>query len=245
MACLFSPSLLPTQKGGKFSNWEGGIRVSAVISGGFLPPARRGKIESGLISHWDMYATYCALMDVDPADDKAAKAGLPPIDSFNMWPLISGANATSPRSAHIIGAPSNTTSQGEGPAAARMNVTVQGIIVLPYKLLIGPLLWSAWTGQVHPNASGAGDLAALQHCGDPAGTMFPQGPGCLYDIVSDPGEHVNLATQPAHAATKAALRALIAEAQAGVFNPRRGTSNSTLLCAAAGAARGFLTPFLP
>ena len=30
-------------RGGYFSNWEGGVRTAALVSGGFLPPARRGK----------------------------------------------------------------------------------------------------------------------------------------------------------------------------------------------------------
>ena len=29
--------------GGKFSNWEGGIRAVALVAGGFLPPERRGQ----------------------------------------------------------------------------------------------------------------------------------------------------------------------------------------------------------
>ena len=41
------------QRGGKFSNFEGGIRVSAFVSGGGLPALRRGKTESALITGWD------------------------------------------------------------------------------------------------------------------------------------------------------------------------------------------------
>jgi arylsulfatase I/J len=29
-------------RGGKMSNWEGGIRANAYVSGGFLPPGQRG-----------------------------------------------------------------------------------------------------------------------------------------------------------------------------------------------------------
>ena len=97
---------------------------------------------------------------------------------------------------------------------------------------------------------------------DPDGTMFPMGHGCLFNVIDDPAELRNLAAEPAHAATVARLRALIAAEQvlfsiqynsrpplasphpaslplrarhfqATVFNPRRGTANQTLLCNAA------------
>jgi len=48
-------------RGGKFSNWEGGIRVNAFITGGVLPSARRGQKETSLISVADWYRTYCEL----------------------------------------------------------------------------------------------------------------------------------------------------------------------------------------
>ena len=43
------------------------------------------------------YTTFCGLAGVDPTDERAAAAGLPPVDGHDLWPLISGANATSPR----------------------------------------------------------------------------------------------------------------------------------------------------
>ena len=43
--------------GGKFSNWEGGIRVNAFVSGGALPLARRGQKEESYVTAWDWYVT--------------------------------------------------------------------------------------------------------------------------------------------------------------------------------------------
>merc|ERR1711871_1865556 len=40
-------------KGGKFSNWEGGIRVNSFVSGGKLPPTRQGGTEDAYIASWD------------------------------------------------------------------------------------------------------------------------------------------------------------------------------------------------
>ena len=36
-------------RGGKYSPWEGGVRVAAFVSGGALPPAVRGTRQQGLI----------------------------------------------------------------------------------------------------------------------------------------------------------------------------------------------------
>ena len=47
--------------GGKYNNWEGGIRLNAFLSGGFLPKASRGTQHHGLVAGWDWYATWCAL----------------------------------------------------------------------------------------------------------------------------------------------------------------------------------------
>eukprot|EP01051_Picozoa_sp_SAG22_P011873 SAG22_NODE_1181_length_5234_cov_12.279455_9_plen_64_part_00 len=48
-------------KGGKFSDWEGGIRVNAFASGGLLPAAVRGTVVTGLAAGWDWYATWAGL----------------------------------------------------------------------------------------------------------------------------------------------------------------------------------------
>jgi arylsulfatase B len=235
-------------RGGKFSNWEGGIRVNGFVGGGAVPPAARGTTYPGLMTLWDWYATFAALAGVDDIyDARAAAAGLPQPDSYNQWPAITGANTTSPRPRYYVGSPSNTTGGGEGPTALTQGVTVQGIVELPYKLLIGPLIMNVWTGPVYPNTTGpAPDYNAEFRCGDPDGTMFPQGPGCLFDVVADPSEYTDLASNPAYKDVVTRLRAEIAAAQATVFNPHRGTQNFTRPCAQAfGPYGGFIGPFLP
>jgi arylsulfatase I/J len=89
-------------RGGKFSQWEGGIRSASFVSGGYLPETRYGMIEHGIIHISDWYSTFSAMIGVDPFDTKAEKAGLPPIDGYNMWPMISGKNLTSPRTEIVI-----------------------------------------------------------------------------------------------------------------------------------------------
>lgn len=41
-------------KGGKASNYQGGVRVNSFVAGGFVPSAQRGKKLEGLVGIWDV-----------------------------------------------------------------------------------------------------------------------------------------------------------------------------------------------
>lgn len=85
-------------RGGKYSNWEGGIRANAFMSGGFLPEVVRGTRQDGVMHIADWYRTLSeGIAGVDPTDVWAAESDLPPIDSLNMWPMLSGETNLSPR----------------------------------------------------------------------------------------------------------------------------------------------------
>ena len=80
-------------RGSKVSDFEGGVRAVAMLSGGYLPANVRGSRHTGYIHVADWYGTLSKLVGVDPADDVP---GLPPVDSNNFWPsiLIPNANST-------------------------------------------------------------------------------------------------------------------------------------------------------
>lgn len=42
-------------RGGKGSNWEGGVRVPGFVAGGVVPPAMRGKTLDGLVHICDWF----------------------------------------------------------------------------------------------------------------------------------------------------------------------------------------------
>ena len=85
------------------SNWQGGIRVNAYAAGGLLPAAVRGTKSEGLFAGCDIYTTFCAIAGVDPTDERAAAAGLPPVDGVNQWPFLSGATTVAPRTEIAVG----------------------------------------------------------------------------------------------------------------------------------------------
>jgi arylsulfatase I/J len=108
------------------SNWDGGIRGNAFVSGGFLPPAVRGTKFEGLVAVWDWYSTFCAVVrqtihfqdlsswavkstirlclqaGVSAIDRRAAAASLPPIDSLSMVDVLLG-TGPSPRTSLPLG----------------------------------------------------------------------------------------------------------------------------------------------
>ena len=201
-------------KGGKVSDWQGGIRVNGFVSGGYLPEKMRGQKTDGYIHIADWYATFCYLAGVDPTDERAAEAKLPPIDSLNMWPMISGQNSTSPRV--DIPASNSTLISGD------------------YKILQGVVAQAGWTGPQYPNLTNpSGGIKVLEKCG--------QG-GCLYNIKEDPEERVNLATKMPDVLKE--MQEKLAKYQATSFNPKRGKESPLFCETVMNKYKGFMGPFI-
>ena len=201
-------------KGGKVTDWQGGVRVNAFVSGGYLPEKMRGQKTDGYIHLADWYGTFCAIAGVDPTDEKAAKAKLPPVDSYNMWPLISGETDTSPRTDVPIS-----------------NVT---LISGDYKILLGNINQAGWTGPQYPNQTNPnGGISAVEHCGDD---------GCLYNIKDDPEERKNIATKEPEILKD--MQDKLKKYQATYFNPDRGPVSPDACKMALDTYGGFWGPFV-
>jgi arylsulfatase A-like enzyme len=156
-------------RGGKYANWNGGISTPALVAGGYVPASARGTVRAdGLVHIADWYATFLGLANVtDTADHRAAASGLPPVDSVDVWPFITGANATSPR--------------------VEVPVSQGALVQWPYKLLRGLQWWSGYGGEIYPNStSAAQDANSYVDCGTP---------GCLYDLRTDWNEREDVAGQ--------------------------------------------------
>lgn len=220
--------------------FEGGIRVNAFASGGFLPQNVRGTKLQGtiavadwfvgkllsvpitfdvvlvwvcvtiflkfLLSLFARYGTFCGLANVDPTDSWAAQSDLPPIDSVDVWPMLSGTNLTSPRDniGILYGA--------KGPLVMgfvqnykrkifllRWNLTV---ILLKFctfasdkrdwKYVAGgvKMIESGYGGEQYPNTSSAQENRYVdgEHIVCPAD-------GCLFNVVLDPSEENEISSQ--------------------------------------------------
>ena len=145
--------------------FEGGVRALAFASGGLIPENMRGKSTDGFIHISDWYATFCKLAGVDPGDSGEGKF---PVDSLDVWPIITGSTTKSPHDSIILGYDYDNTG---------------AIISGYYKLIVGPqgkacdnLMWSPLDYPCH-------DGPKRDNCN----------PNCLYDIINDPTEKNNLA----------------------------------------------------
>lgn len=135
-------------RGGKYSKFEGGIRVAAFVSGGYIPVRLRGTSNDGMVHIADWYATLCGLAGVDPTDHLAASSGLPPIDSLDVWPFLVGATSASPRDT--------------------VPVTAGCLVQGDWKLIVEQSLPDFWQGPVYPNSSSSD--RSSDHCAD--GCLF-------------------------------------------------------------------------
>eukprot|EP00051_Salpingoeca_urceolata_P006975 m.92254 g.92254 ORF g.92254 m.92254 type:complete len:519 (-) comp15063_c0_seq2:211-1767(-) len=168
-------------RGGKHTAWDGGHRVIAFVSGGLVPQHQRGTKLEGYIHIADWYATFAHLAGFDPTDNAP---GMPGVDGINQWHYLTGSVADSPRT--------------EVPLASFMSDHAKGIkseygsaalIVGDYKLIRFPQQYCFWQGPVYPNAT-------TDHKHD-IPCDVPES-GWLFNIKTDPGEHHNLASDPAH-----------------------------------------------
>lgn len=142
-------------RGGKYTSWEGGIRATAFVSGGLLPKSMRGKNISAPIHICDWYATFANLAGIDPTDNHT---GVPPIDSLDQWPVVTGKSKL-PIRTEIYPLP---------------GVLIQG----NWKIIVGKSEGNsaAWSGPLFPKVPAVGPKS------------IDCSAGCLYDVVIDPSE---------------------------------------------------------
>eukprot|EP01084_Bolivina_argentea_P042854 78991_1 len=185
-------------RGGKYSNFQGGVNVIAMISGGFLPENRRGETLNGTIHIADIYSTICSIVNIDPFDDRAAKAGLPAIDSINQWPhILNQTNGISPRNEFIL------SSDNAG-----------GLIQGDYKIIFGTQHPAFWTTLDYPNGT-IGQPQSI-YCGN-----ITNG-GCFFNINLDPSEHYDIINKSENNALVESMRERFMELQKTQFQPDFG-----------------------
>lgn len=187
-------------RGSKRSNFEGGVRSCACVSGGVVPLHVRGTRADGMIAAWDWYATFAYLAGVDPTDHVAATAGLPAIDSLNVWPYLAKESlaSESPRTVTYMGNHKikwNILQDTQG--ATLIGGMLMAVDDKLYKLILGgfrgdhePCAKYNLPENRAPGEPGKSKESCALHLAE-CGTTPEK--GCLFEVKSDPGERINLA----------------------------------------------------
>jgi len=196
-------------RGYKRTAWEGGIRVPAFVTGGFLPQAVRGTTQDGLMHLHDLYATFAAFAGVTdlqeaPGDDMF------PMEGYDLSPLLLGTQADSPRTCIFVGNTPCGSENFDDCDDVGADGTIQAVIQLNtssgalLKLMVGVTMAGV------PASDRLAAQANTEHfsCG------FTPDTGCLYDLNNDPGETTSIA-----AAWPTTFNMLLSEARAGVVYP--------------------------
>jgi len=212
-------------KGGKFSDWEGGVRVNAFAAGGAIPAARRGTKLEDFIHMADWYATFSRLAGVDPADARAAAAGLPPVDGVDQGALLLG------------GAAPGTGRRSE------IHLSARALLSGRWKFIAGGM---TAVEMGHDPHAPLGDRWVPFSDYLPGYDIPPEvlrnltdcHKGCLYDIFADPFEANEVAMEQPEVLAR--LKARLAELNKQVFLPDRGVADP------AGCTRwnGFYGPWI-
>ena len=193
-------------RGSKGSDFEGGVRVTAFLAGGWLSKTRRstkitgttgttdntdstgstgstGRTKiTGLFHIADWWATLSAMAGAPMEDAKAAAHNLPSVDSLDMSAMIIGTNATSPRLELVLSHAKSDQESGKVGGSGFIAM-IQGT---KYKLVRGNQGNGAFPAPRMPNASSSAVAVA---CGD----------GCLFNLDADPNEHIDLALVSSYA----------------------------------------------
>lgn len=147
-------------RGGKYSDFSGGVLVTGFVGGGYVPPSVRGTTTNASMHVADWLATYSGLAGITPTDPLAAAAGLPGYDSLDLWPFLSGSNSTPPR--YEIPVSSFSLVQGH------------------WKYIDHKIIDGGYQGPVFPNASSPNS--------QPANDGLNCAAGCLFNLADDPFE---------------------------------------------------------
>jgi len=164
-------------RGTKGTDFEGGTRVVAFISGGLIPKDMQGMKRDGLGHVCDWFATFGHLAGYTPDDPKAAAAHLPPPDSIDLWEWMVGpANVPSPRTELCLSG---------GNQSDRSAALIMAINGSTFKLVRGQQGTSFFPGPHMPNSTDDGSNTSVD-CGS----------GWLFDLSEDPVEHKELSQSP-------------------------------------------------
>eukprot|EP00438_Fugacium_kawagutii_P035354 Skav207503 [mRNA] locus=scaffold334:334377:335510:- [translate_table: standard] len=237
-------------RGGKYSDFEGGVRTSTFISGGYIPENRRGKVYNGVVSVADWYGIFSELAGVEPHDDKA--------DAANKWLQKKGLSLLS-RAEGKKGMLEAILANRAGPRDHEpFFLSANALLEYPYKLITGKQPYMAHTGPLYPNcstvasmSSGNGpdfiDFSVLEEKIDLGDSFYWRGDcgrGCLFNVEEDPSESKDLSQDPDQQDRMTKMINTLAEFNQTLFMPDRGETDVKACYSAMLNGGGHFGPFV-
>jgi arylsulfatase B len=222
-------------RGGKYSEFEGGVRTNTFISGGFIPEANRGQKYEGLMHIADWYGMFCDIAGISKTDEQALAINpwltehnlptLAPVDSVDgLWQSILANDDTA-----------------SGPRQ-ELHLSLDALIQWPYKVVRGDVVYNTNGAELYPSCSSVSDEVTLadtmpwfvdakflglnadifgDHELEKEKTfVFSCGDGCLFNIETDPTEMTDLAKDMPDQLKK--MQETLIELNKGLFDPERG-----------------------
>eukprot|EP00928_Gymnodinium_smaydae_P005003 TRINITY_DN1171_c0_g4_i1.p1 TRINITY_DN1171_c0_g4~~TRINITY_DN1171_c0_g4_i1.p1 ORF type:complete len:696 (-),score=92.99 TRINITY_DN1171_c0_g4_i1:159-2246(-) len=218
-------------KGGKYSDFEGGVRTNTFMSGGFIPRESRSRIHEGIVSIADWYYMFSELAGVDPRDLQAEEA--------NKWLSDHGLPILPP----IDGKAGQLDAIFKGTKGPRADepllISSTALLDYPFKLVTGKQPYMSHQGPLFPNcstiksfASGHGpffvDVGVFEYKPDFGDEMYWRGDcqtGCLYDLENDPSESIDLSMDPAYKGKLEYMINYLSAQNHSLFMPERGETH--------------------
>jgi arylsulfatase I/J len=234
-------------RGGKFTDFDGGVRTNAFMSGGYIPKASRGRIHDTVVSVADWYTIFSELAEVDPVDQRAEAANpwlaerglstLPPVDGQKgmLWHIFAG------------------TDGRRGP----LFLSANAVLDFPYKLITGKFPYDMHTGPVYPNCSTVNGLKQGKGPAFTDGTVFGKKlnfgdaaefvgdceNGCLFNVEEDPSERRDLSQFPDFQPRLKSMLRELSRMNTTLFEPDRGTTHVQACYSAMLNGGGHFGPF--
>lgn len=185
-------------RGGKGSNWEGGVRERAIFSGGLIPAPRRGVTiprAKGAFHVADVHATFLARAGLSLVDPNPRAPT--PVDGLDVYDWILGNTDLSPRTEAGMPLDHLNYNATLGITGAFIKGDLKLIVGVPPQAdnvyASSGVEQATWYGGpplfFSPNASMPSPPLGQTACWN---TVPPF--ACLFNLTDDPTEHVDIAT---------------------------------------------------
>jgi hypothetical protein len=201
-------------RGGKQTFWEGGVRVEAFVHSPLLPAAVRNTEWAGLAHACDWFAT---IIEGVAGVDMPANTGPMSVDGVNLWPALT-TGGQSPRSEVVIqAAPANVdTTRAIRVGDYKLIVSsstlapteLKNTVSQPFASPPSPVAFGQSRGNIEPGT----DHCSVQYRNLQLLASPTCASGCLFDVVNDISESIDLASDPAHSARLASMQARLTAA---------------------------------